>query len=169
MHGQRGQGRNFIWSNPKAGIKISGSGSYANIVDGNLIGPTPDGLSQPLIAQEVGVQISQNANNNKIGVGRPGAFWTESNVIAANTLDGIDIFSAFQNTVEANQIGDERASEPSSPIHQRDLPLRVAGQFLQTHLHFETFLINRLSEPATFLLVDLEAGVSDTERLRLED
>lgn len=104
--GQLGKGKNFIWSNSIAGIDISGSGSVGNVIDGNIIGTEPDGKTVPTKSQQVGVRVRLSAQSNRIGVARAQmSFWTQSNLISANTDAGILISDASFNYVVSNKIG----------------------------------------------------------------
>ncbi len=103
--------RNVIASTPVGGVGnvysqgviIGGTAGTAhhNIVTGNLMGLTPDGLSQ-LGQMDHGVVIVR-ANNNRVG----GTTVAERNVICGATFDDVGFYGsdAFANVVQGNYLG----------------------------------------------------------------
>ncbi len=97
---------NVISANGAAGVDIAGSASQGNLVQTNWIGLGVD-VATPL-SNLNGVQLEAGTTNNTIGgttkIG--GQSVTQGNVIAANTLDGIDIITgANNNVISYNTIG----------------------------------------------------------------
>jgi Ca2+-binding RTX toxin-like protein len=92
---------NIIGGNTTQGIQISGAGTSANTVLGNLIGVTLGGTTKP---NETGILIRNGASGNFIG-GTLGS--VTGNVISANTFDGILIqdIGTTGNVVRGNIIG----------------------------------------------------------------
>ena len=95
---------NVIDGSSAAGVDVSGPNATDNIVQGNLIGTDPTGLSP--IGNTTGVILQQGASNNTIGGLTVGA----GNVISGNSGDGVDLsgtssFSTTGNVVEGNFIG----------------------------------------------------------------
>jgi subtilisin-like proprotein convertase family protein len=93
--------RNIISGNNSTGVQIQGSGTSGNMVQGNYIGTTADGMSA-LGNSGDGVRIQSEASNNSIGGTAAGA----GNLISANR-DGVDIRDddTDGNTVQGNRIG----------------------------------------------------------------
>jgi hypothetical protein len=94
--------RNVIAGNSGAGVLISGLGSDANAIAGNLIGLTAGGANA-LGNGSAGVQIAAGAKNNTIG----GTDQGSRNFISGNAGDGIVITGAGTNSnvVTGNTIG----------------------------------------------------------------
>ena len=90
---------NVIAGNAGDGITILGTDATGNLVEGNFIG-TNELDSEKLPNFGNGVNILE-ASNNTIGGTTPGA----RNVISANGLDGVQIFSGTGNLVQGNYIG----------------------------------------------------------------
>jgi parallel beta-helix repeat protein len=86
--------RNIISGNGNNGISLGGAGSGGNIIEGNYIGVTSNGLSA-LPNDGVGLYVEFSVQTNLI----------ESNVISGNTDGGISFIDATNNTVEGNDIG----------------------------------------------------------------
>lgn len=99
---------NLISGNTQDGVRISGAGTDANQVIGNLIGLDVTG-SQALGNQGFGVQVNSMAQNNLIGGddlisdGSPGSF--SRNIISGNSDGGVLIYGASHNQVTGNYIG----------------------------------------------------------------
>jgi len=94
---------NVISGNGGAGVHISGSDSYGDVVGGNLIGLTADG-ADALPNGGSGVVIDQGAHDNSIGAS-PAAGGTNTisgNGMAGVTIDGSDTSG---NRVVSNVIG----------------------------------------------------------------
>jgi len=100
--------RNVISGNSSYGIWIEGSGTDGNTVKGNYIGLNPWGTSPP-IANEIGVLVSDGAQNNILGGNTAG----ERNVVSGNTLWGLqlDDVGTRGNTIKGNYIGTNPAGE----------------------------------------------------------
>ncbi len=92
--------RNIISGNGQEGVQIQ-SNSTLNIVQGNFIGTSPDGL-QAKGNVRAGVFIS-NASGNTVG----GTTDDERNIISGNGRHGVMIqgSSASSNTIQGNYIG----------------------------------------------------------------
>jgi Ca2+-binding RTX toxin-like protein len=105
--------RNVISGNAFAGVWIVSevipgfSASTANVIAGNLIGTTSNGLSS--LPDAVGIQISGGSSDNTIGVNA--SYGPENadqrNVISGNTNAGVEITGTgtTANTVAGNDIG----------------------------------------------------------------
>jgi hypothetical protein len=100
---------NVISGNTSVGVEIYGSGSTANVIDGNIIGLTANGTqavgnSNGSFTQSEGIFI-QDASGNSIGGKSAGA----GNFITGNQSAGVFIFSqsgvSRANVVEGNAIG----------------------------------------------------------------
>ncbi len=98
----RGEG-NIITGNSSNGLRIFGSGSQNDLVEGNLIGVGADG--DTIIAnQGNGVQLDSVGPGNIIGGSNPG----EGNVISGNAQSGVLILSSTMSTTGGVQVlGDE--------------------------------------------------------------
>ena len=108
---------NVISGNTSVGVEILGSGSTANLIQGNLIGPAADGQGAftgrgGVFIQNVGVFI-QDASGNMIG----GPNSATGNVISGNNSAGVFILSlsgiSHGNTVQSNLIGLSQAGSPT--------------------------------------------------------
>jgi len=100
---------NIISGNSSVGVEIYGSGSSANLIQGNTIGLAENGQSalrgsRGLFVQSVGVFI-QAASGNVIGGSAAGA----GNVISGNESAGVFILSragiSRGNSIQGNSIG----------------------------------------------------------------
>ncbi len=93
---------NVISGNSGAGVQISGSDNYGNLMVGSFIGTTADGTAA-LPNGSVGVLVDQGAHDNYIGTGKAGG---PPNVISGNTT-GVSIQDAdtTANSVANNYIG----------------------------------------------------------------
>jgi hypothetical protein len=94
--------RNVISGNVAAGVRIVGSGSTGNKVQGNYVGLDPTGRVDVRNIGD-GVVINFSATNNTIGGPRAtGA----GNVISGNTGNGVHVSDgATRNSIEGNLIG----------------------------------------------------------------
>jgi len=92
---------NLISGNDQNGVQISGFSTDGNTVSGNYIGTDATGLIDRGNSQD-GVYIEGGAEDNTIGGDTPG----ESNIIAFNDLDGVDVNGAATtgNTITQNSI-----------------------------------------------------------------
>lgn len=91
---------NVISGNAGVGVYLLGGDTTGNLVQGNLIGLTPDG-TRPLPNQN-GIYV-ENAPGNTIGGAAPAL----RNVISANTVVGVYLLGpqSIHNLVEFNRIG----------------------------------------------------------------
>ncbi len=103
------ESRNLISGSQDYGVRIEGSGTSGNTIQGNFIGPNVNGdhiLYDPTNYWRGnfggGILVSE-APGNLIGGSTPGA----GNVISGNHADGIDVFgaSAAGNRIEGNRVG----------------------------------------------------------------
>ncbi len=104
--------RNLISGNNSDGVKISGSGTTGNLVQGNFIGTDAAGtFLRP--NSFAGVKISLGAAGNTVGGTAPGA----RNVISGNNANGIEISDAGTtgNLVQGNFIGTDVAGDFPRP------------------------------------------------------
>jgi titin len=86
--------RNVVSGNGNNGVTIGGAGSGGNVVEGNYIGVTSNGLGV-LPNNGWGMYVESCLQSNII----------ESNVICGNALDGIYLYQSTNNTVQGNDIG----------------------------------------------------------------
>ncbi len=108
---------NVISGNTSVGIEILGSGSTANLIEGNSIGPGADG--QTAFRGRGGVPIQnegiflQDSSGNMIGGSTSGT----GNVISGNNAAGVFILSltgvSSGNTIEGNLIGLSQSGSPT--------------------------------------------------------
>jgi uncharacterized repeat protein (TIGR01451 family) len=97
--------RNVVSGNSQDGVRILGGSAVGNIVEGNFIGTTADGLAA--LPNGTGVSIESRATQNIVGGTTSGA----GNLISGNTGSGVfaggvsDVPPAFHNTIEGNFIG----------------------------------------------------------------
>jgi titin len=93
---------NVISGNANDGVSITGAGSVANIVQGNLIGTNAAGAAA-LANSNSGVSILSGATSNTIG----GATVAARNLISGNVQHGVVIsgLGSSGNVVEGNDIG----------------------------------------------------------------
>ena len=95
---------NIISGNHVNGLTITGVGSVDNVVAGNRIGISADGISS-LANGKHGVILAPNANNNLVGTNGDGLFdILERNIISGNTDCGLMI-KGNQNQIAGNFIG----------------------------------------------------------------
>jgi uncharacterized repeat protein (TIGR01451 family) len=102
-------GGNLISGNTGDGVLLQGSGVFANVVEGNLIGTVSGGTD--FLPNGTGVEIN-GAHGNTIG---SASFGQASNVISGNDGDGVLIrgSGATGNLVEGNFIGLNAAGNSS--------------------------------------------------------
>ena len=86
--------RNIISGNGNNGIGTGFANSGGNVIEGNYIGVTSNGLSA-VLNNGVGVYVETSQQSNII----------ESNVISGNTSDGIYLYQSTNNVVQGNDIG----------------------------------------------------------------
>ena len=100
----------MISGNTLAGVQLD-SAQSGNLIDGQLYRqPTPDRAPRKLLANDLGVNLEDNAYDNTVGGTASGA----GNVISGNTSDGVEMFGlgradgglgTFGNLVAGNDIG----------------------------------------------------------------
>ncbi len=93
---------NVISGNNAGGVVITGLGTEANAVIGNLIGTDVSG-TQSVGDIGFGVDIDGDASSNTIGGSASG----DGNLIAGNEGDGVEINGALANYVQGNVIGQD--------------------------------------------------------------
>lgn len=95
---------NTISGNTRDGVILLSSGTSLNVVAGNLIGVTANGLS-PLGNGGDGVEVYDGPSNNVIGSNLDGLSDTlEGNRIAHNRGNGVVIFEVYVKTTLGNSI-----------------------------------------------------------------
>ena len=103
--GDQPEDRNIISGKNLNGVLITGAYSIGNVIGGNNIGTSSDGLNA-IGNWNAGVRI-ENCSSNHIGsnILQPGSGY--GNIISGNHGNGIEIFGkdATENTVEGNIIG----------------------------------------------------------------
>jgi len=104
--------RNLISGNTASdfGVLITGQGTTANLVQGNVIGP--DAAGTIALGNGYGVGITAGAAANVVGGVTPGSL----NLISGNVNDGIFLDGAVDNLVLNNRIGTNAAgTAPLNP------------------------------------------------------
>ena len=93
---------NLVSGNPGPGIKLSGTGVYGNVINGNLIGISATGFLL-LGNSGDGVLIADGSHHNTIG----GSYLESGNLISDNGGNGIHLTGAgvSGNLIRANWIG----------------------------------------------------------------
>jgi titin len=104
---------NLLTSAFQAGVFIFGNnktGTSGNLIEGNTIGLLASGTAKSI--NPFGIELTNGASNNTIGGTTAGA----GNLIAASTLDGIEIDTAGTsgNLVEGNTIGTNATSSTAT-------------------------------------------------------
>lgn len=89
--------RNIIGGNGNDGVAMDGDGTWHNIVQGNLIGLSPNGASR-LVNRSDGIDLNNGASYTIIGGLGPG----ERNVISGNQNEGVEI--SHQPTTSYNEV-----------------------------------------------------------------
>ena len=92
--------RNVVSGNAQAGIRLEGAATNSNLIQGNYIGLTSQGLGG-IGNQLIGIYLLGGANHNVIGGGTTG----ERNIISANIGYGIVLNGANSNSISGNYIG----------------------------------------------------------------
>ena len=94
---------NVLSGNTDAGVGITGTNTFFTRVQGNLIGPLPDGVSAPpAVGNQFTGVLSQGGRLTVIGGSAPGA----RNVISGNRLYGVrDELASTGCLIEGNLIG----------------------------------------------------------------
>ena len=90
--------QNLISANYSYGVLLEATGSHANVLLGNLVGPDATGLKS-LGYQYIGVYLSQ-ASGNAVGGTNAGA----GNVIAFNNYHGLAVSQGTNNPIRGNRI-----------------------------------------------------------------
>jgi hypothetical protein len=101
--------RNIISANSGDGVRIDGSASTANVVQGNFIGTDVSG-TLPLGNGGDGVNIVNGATNNTVG----GTVTASGNILSGNTANGVELDSGG-NLVQGNGIGINAAGTGAIP------------------------------------------------------
>jgi parallel beta-helix repeat protein len=100
-----------------SGVYLQDRGTSGNLVLGNLIGTTQDGMAALPNAGD-GIQIDQ-AQHNTIGgfseVATTGLLSGLGNLISGNGGDGCDIFGGAGNVIQGNAIGTDRTGLHALP------------------------------------------------------
>ena len=93
---------NLISGNGDDGVSIGDTNTSGNLVEGNLIGTTPDGLAA-LANEGYGIRVGNGASSNLIGGDTPAA----RNIISGNDEDGVHIEDpgTSANQVFGNYVG----------------------------------------------------------------
>jgi len=107
---------NVISGNNADGVALSGNGTQTNLLAGNFIGTTADGLAV-LSNSQFGVHIFGGANGNAVGDGN--AFLPHANVISGNKLAQIEMDGGGTtlNIVAGNFIGPDKTG--AAPLPQK--------------------------------------------------
>ena len=122
--------QNVIAYNAADGVAIPGAAAANNVVNGNLIGLPPSGITdgEGLAGnQGSGVYIGISPGGNTVG----GPTAADRNVIAENAFAGVDIDSTGANTVINNVIGMDTAGTPAPNgrgVYVDGSPNNVIGQ-----------------------------------------
>jgi hypothetical protein len=98
--------RNIIAANKLDGINASGTGATGNLIEGNYVGTTGNGMAA-LANGAIGVELTGGASSNTIGGSVPGA----GNVLSGNTAEGLRITGSATtaNLVQGTLIGTNAA------------------------------------------------------------
>jgi hypothetical protein len=115
--------RNIISGNTTYGIRINGTGSDNNVVEGNFIGTDATG-SAAVGNVLAGVRIDIGAKSNRVGTDGDGvADAAEANVISGNLASGVGINGSGtdNNAVAGNLIGTNSAGTVAIGNAQRGL------------------------------------------------
>jgi titin len=99
--------RNVISANALNGVNIGGGNTTANVVEGNYIGTTADGLSA--LGNTLNGVVISAVPGNLVGGTEPGA----GNLISGNLNSGVLIYgtSGTGNLVQGNLVGTDRTGE----------------------------------------------------------
>lgn len=99
------------------GVRISGAGSYFNIVEGNNIGTDPT-VTLSVSNRYAGVDIAGGAYSNRVGA--TNSNFDAMNVIAGNASSGISIrdSNTYGNVVSYNLIGMNRSFVTISNVYR---------------------------------------------------
>ncbi|RUL84674.1 right-handed parallel beta-helix repeat-containing protein [Tautonia sociabilis] len=120
---------NVISANNAQGVLLTGAGTSANLVAGNLIGTDPAGTLD-LGNSLNGVLIEAMATDNTIGgAGRPGSPTGLGNLISGHDLDGIRIGGSGTtgNLVVGNVIGTDLGGTLALPNAQDGIRIELAA------------------------------------------
>ena len=113
---------NIVSGSSYSGILLTGSGTSANVIQGNLIGTNKGGTAAFGNAY-YGVEISDGAKNNAIGDGATGA----RNIISGNGRSGVYLHDTGTdgNTIQGNYIGTDKNG--TSAVGNAEAAVLLAG------------------------------------------
>ncbi|HTC94262.1 MAG TPA: hypothetical protein VK699_12550 [Terriglobales bacterium] len=114
-------GGNVISGNVSDGVSLTGSGTNANLVQGNFIGLNAAG-NGALGNSGNGVSVSSNATNNVIG----GTTIAARNVISGNVNNGVLLASTTANLVQGNFIGTDSSGNFALGNHMSGVAIASA-------------------------------------------
>lgn len=103
--------RNVISGNTNSGLYVLGTSASNNVIEGNFIGPSGNGLTA-LGNGYAGINL-ENAPGNRIGGSSAGA----RNLISANALNGVilQFVGASNNVIQGNYIGTDASGTAALP------------------------------------------------------
>jgi hypothetical protein len=104
--------RNVISGNTSAGIRVNGAATSENLIVGNYCGVDMAGLNT--VPNNIGILLNNGTNLNIIG---------PNNVLAGNTLDGIQLNNANDNTIKGNLIGTDSTGVVAVPNQRHGINL----------------------------------------------
>jgi len=104
--------RNVVSGNVSAGIRVNGASTSANSIVGNHCGVDIAGLNA--VPNNNGILLNSGTNLNIIGPG---------NVLAGNTLDGIQLSNANNNTIKGNWVGTDFTGTVAVPNQRHGINL----------------------------------------------
>ncbi|MEI9864658.1 MAG: hypothetical protein WDN00_08910 [Limisphaerales bacterium] len=119
--------RNVISGNASYGVVIGNTGTSGNLIQGNYIGSSGDGLTA--VPNYSGILFSDRATNNTLGGTTAGA----ANLVSGNNLYGVFISDAGTsgNRVQGNLIGTDRTgTNPLGNYDNVELQAGATGNFI---------------------------------------
>ena len=99
---------NVVSGSPGTGVHVEGAGTAGTVVQGNLVGLTPDGLRA--LPNRFGVDVNRGATGTLVG----GALRREGNVVSGNARQGVEVShdpSTRGTSVVGNLIGTDVSGE----------------------------------------------------------
>lgn len=117
---------NVVSGNTLFGVEIAGAGTNFNVVLGNRIGTTADGLAA--LPNGGGVRVAHGAKLNQIGAEPFGS----RNIISGNLMGGVEVSGAGtnDNSVKGNYIGLDVTG--TAEVGNQGVGLTVAGGAMNT-------------------------------------